>query len=105
MPGAHGGRRRDASLGGDRGRLCPGGRRVNWTGLPYPSGLVSGREVCRRHFLEELYVFGSQNSVLYRADLVRSRDPFYNEANIHPDTKVCFALLALTGVSYAAPVE
>jgi hypothetical protein len=64
-----------------------------WTGLPYPSKLVCGREVCRKHFLEKLYVFGTQNSVLYRADLVRSNDPFYNEENIHADTEACFALL------------
>jgi hypothetical protein len=31
--------------------------------------------------------------VLYRADLVRANDPFYNEANIHADTEACFALL------------
>jgi glycosyltransferase involved in cell wall biosynthesis len=69
------------------------GQRVAWTGLPYPSPVVCGREICRRHLLERLYVFGSANAVLYRADLVRSRDPFYNEANIHADTEVCFALL------------
>ena len=54
---------------------------------------MCGREVCRKHFLEKLYVFGSQNSVLYRADLIRSNDPFYNEENIHADTEACFALL------------
>jgi glycosyltransferase involved in cell wall biosynthesis len=69
------------------------GQQVRWTGLPYPSTLVCGREVCRKHFLDKLYVFGSQNSVLYRADLVRSHDPFYAEANIHADTEACFALL------------
>jgi glycosyltransferase involved in cell wall biosynthesis len=69
------------------------GQRVAWTGLPYPSPLVCGREICRRHFLEKLYVFGSANAVLYRADLVRNRDPFYSESNIHADTEVCFALL------------
>jgi glycosyltransferase involved in cell wall biosynthesis len=69
------------------------GREVKWTGLPYPSNLVSGWEVCRKHLLEKLYVFGTQNTVLYRADLVRSHDPFYNEANIHADTESCFALL------------
>jgi glycosyltransferase involved in cell wall biosynthesis len=69
------------------------GQRVAWAGLPYPSSLVDGREICRRHLLEGLYVFGSANAVLYRADLVRSRDSFYNEANIHADTEACFALL------------
>jgi glycosyltransferase involved in cell wall biosynthesis len=69
------------------------GTQVLWTGLPYPSRIVSGREICRRHFLENLYVFGTPNCVLYRADLVRRHNPFYNEANIHADTEVCFAVL------------
>jgi glycosyltransferase involved in cell wall biosynthesis len=69
------------------------GRQVKWTGLPYPSEVISGREVCRKHLLENLHVFGNENSVLYRADLVRANDPFYNEANIHADTEACFALL------------
>jgi glycosyltransferase involved in cell wall biosynthesis len=69
------------------------GERIAWAGLPYTSHVVGGREICRRHFLEALYVFGSANAVLYRADLVRSRDPFYDESNIHADTEVCFDLL------------
>lgn len=70
------------------------GHDVRWTGLPYPSSLVGGRDICRRHFLNKLYVFGTATTVLYRADLVRCRDPFYTESNIHADTEVCFALLA-----------
>ncbi len=69
------------------------GPRISWAGLPYPSHVVSGREICRRHLLEGLYVFGSANAVLYRADLVRGHDPFYDESNIHADTDVCFELL------------
>jgi glycosyltransferase involved in cell wall biosynthesis len=69
------------------------GHRVILTGLPYSSPVVTGRDICRRHLLESLYVFGSANAVLYRAELVRGRDPFYNEANIHADNEVCFALL------------
>jgi glycosyltransferase involved in cell wall biosynthesis len=69
------------------------GSRVNWTGLPYPSTMVSGSEICRRLFLDRLYVFGSATSLLYRADLARARDPFYNEANIHSDIEICLVLL------------
>jgi glycosyltransferase involved in cell wall biosynthesis len=68
-------------------------QRVAWTGLDYPSSVVNGPEICRRHLLDGLHVFGSANAVLYRADLVRARDPFYNEANIHADTEICFELL------------
>jgi glycosyltransferase involved in cell wall biosynthesis len=69
------------------------GRKVICAGLPYQTGLVSGREICRQHLLNRLFVFGSANSVLYRADLVRAKEHFYNEANIHADTEICFTLL------------
>jgi glycosyltransferase involved in cell wall biosynthesis len=76
------------------------GRKVVWTGLPYPSPVVSGRELARGRFLgpEEyvrarLYVFGTSTSVLYRSDMVRSRQSFFNEANLHADSEVCYDLL------------
>ena len=69
------------------------GPEVVWTGLPYPSTVVSGYDICRRLFLDGLYVFGTATSLLYRADLVRSRECFYNEANIHADMETCIALL------------
>jgi glycosyltransferase involved in cell wall biosynthesis len=66
---------------------------IVWSGLPYPSRVVSGRDICRRTFLEDMYVFGTSTTVLYRSDLVRSRDPFYNEANFHADREACVVLL------------
>jgi glycosyltransferase involved in cell wall biosynthesis len=69
------------------------GRQVMWAGLPYPSTLVPGREICRKLYLEDLYVFGTGTSVMYRAGLVRNRAPFYNESNLHADSEVCLALL------------
>jgi hypothetical protein len=68
-------------------------RFVLWTGLPYPSDFVSGREICRQRLLGGPYVFGSQSSVLFRSDLLRSHDPFYNESNMHADSEACFELL------------
>lgn len=70
------------------------GQTVLWQGLPYPSDVLSGREICRQRLLGGPYVFGSATSILYRADLVRSRDPFYNESNVHAaDSEACFELL------------
>ena len=66
---------------------------VVWMGLPYPSECVSGREICRQRLLGGPYVFGSPSSVLFRSDLVRSRDPFYNELNVQADSETCFELL------------
>jgi len=69
------------------------GNEVMWTGLPYPCRLVSGRSVCRQLFLDRTYVFGTSTSVLFRSDLVRATDPFYNEANLHADMEACIVLL------------
>lgn len=80
------------------------GTRVICTGLPVQTTFVPGREICRRHFLEGLYVFGSPTNVLYRADLVRSHDPFFNEANIHADTEVCFVLLRSSDFAFVHQV-
>jgi glycosyltransferase involved in cell wall biosynthesis len=69
------------------------GEKVICAGLPYKTSLVRGQEICRAHLLNNLHVFGSANAVLFRADLVRNKKPFFNEANIHGDTEVCFSLL------------
>lgn len=66
---------------------------VNLTGLHYSRSIISGREVCRSTLRREFYLFGTPTSLLLRADLVRGRDPFYNESNLHSDTEVCYELL------------
>ena len=67
---------------------------VAWGGLPYPSRFVSGRDICRRMFIGGLdHIFGTPTSVLYRSDLVRNQDPFYNEENLHADKEACVVLL------------
>jgi glycosyltransferase involved in cell wall biosynthesis len=80
------------------------GNEVVWDGLPYSSRFIPGREICRRHFLEKLYVFGSATTVLYRADLVRGRESFYNPANIHGDTEACFDLLRTSDFGFVHQV-
>ena len=62
-------------------------------GLAYPSEFVPGRDICRRFLLESLYVWGSQTATLVRADLVRKRDPFYDEGSPFADVDACFELL------------
>lgn len=66
---------------------------VNLDGLPWPSPLVDGREICRRNLLNGEYLFGSPTSLLIRTDIVRNRDPFYDETTIHADKAVCFDIL------------
>lgn len=69
------------------------GNMVDLDGIPYPSPLTPGRTICRQVLLEGIHIFGSPTSTLIRAELVRLRDPFYNEANPHADTEACFDLL------------
>jgi len=80
------------------------GTRISCGGLPFPSACVSGREICRQTFLERLHVFGSANALLYRSELVRGRDPFFDETDIHADTDTCFALLRLSDLGFVHQV-
>lgn len=77
---------------------------VLWTGLPYPSHFTPGREVCRRRLLGGPYIFGSPTSLLFRSDLVRSHDPFFNESNIQADSEVCFELLKTSDFGFVHQV-
>jgi glycosyltransferase involved in cell wall biosynthesis len=52
---------------------------VNNDGLPFPSHCIPGRKIVRETLLGGPYVFGSPSSVLMRADLVRRRDPFFQD--------------------------
>lgn len=69
------------------------GDRVSLDGLPYPSTLVPGRSICRSSLLGGAYVFGSPTSLLIRSDLIRNRDPFFNNSNLHADTEACYEIL------------
>ena len=70
------------------------GARVEWVGLPFPSTVVPGRVPARLRLLEGKDVFGAPTAVLYRSDIVRSRDPFFDESNFHADSRVCLEILA-----------
>jgi glycosyltransferase involved in cell wall biosynthesis len=63
-------------------------------GLPAVPSLLTGRGVCRRYFLRGEFVFGNPTSVLYDADLVRNRQPFFEPDRLHADTELCFEVLA-----------
>jgi len=80
------------------------GEHIICAGLPYTNRVVDGRVICRRTLLDKLYLFGSANSVLYRSDLLRSHERFYNEANIHADTEACFALLEASDFGFVHQV-
>lgn len=69
------------------------GIEVLWQGLPYPRTFVSGLEMGRETLLGGPYVFGTPSSLLLRSDLVRARESFYNESNLHADYEASFEVL------------
>lgn len=69
------------------------GTKVKCDGIPYPSTVTSGRDMCRARLLGGPYLFGSPTSTLIRADLIRKNDHFYNEQNYHADVEVMFDVL------------
>jgi glycosyltransferase involved in cell wall biosynthesis len=76
------------------------GQQVRITGLPVEQNLVTGKEASRQFLLDKLLLFGAQTSVLYRADLVRSRDPFYVEDEMYADFEACFAILSKSDLGF-----
>lgn len=70
------------------------GLEVCGAGIEWPSECVSGRTVCRLQLLEARFLFGSPTTVMYRSDLLASRQPFYSESSLHEDTELCYEILA-----------
>jgi glycosyltransferase involved in cell wall biosynthesis len=62
-------------------------------GLPYPSPVVPGRDLCRLQFLEGFFFFGSPTVPLIRTEIVRRQFPFYDSTSLHADTESCYRVL------------
>ena len=54
---------------------------------------MPGRELARLALLKRIRPFSSPTSLLIRSDIVRKRDPFYDEENIHADHMACYEIL------------
>jgi glycosyltransferase involved in cell wall biosynthesis len=72
--------------------------------IPLGVDVVTGREICRLTLLDRRYVFGSPSSILLRSDLIRDRERFYNEDNLHADTEVCFDILRTSDLGFVHQV-
>lgn len=68
--------------------------RLRFTGLPLRTSVLSGVELFNATFGGDSYLFGAPSTVLMRADLVRSRRPFYDESfSTAEDLSACWDLL------------
>jgi hypothetical protein len=70
------------------------GTKVKGVGVPYTDTVIPGRDICRQTLLGNLYVFGTPTSILFRSDLVRASESFYDESNPHCDSEVCLKILS-----------
>ena len=66
------------------------GTEVDLIGLPYPREVTTGRFILRQSLLGGPYVTGSPSSLMFRSDLVRRRDPFWDLDFEHCDTEAAY---------------
>jgi len=69
------------------------GDQLQGEGVPRGLSRISGREACRMMLTEGRYLLGTPTTVLYRADVVRSRQPFFALGRYHEDTEAAFEIL------------
>ncbi len=63
-------------------------------GIPYGQSVVEGRDACRLYLLEENLLFGSPNGLLFRAEDIRRRQPFFRpDEGYYEDVETCFDIL------------
>ncbi len=81
------------------------GTKVSLDGLPYPRAVFPGHEISRNYLLGGEHLFGTPTSILMRSDLVRSRNPFYDERYApFEDTHACLDLLKTSDFGFAYQV-
>lgn len=62
-------------------------------GIPHDVDCISGRDACRMYLLQNRHLFGTPNSVMYRAAAVRKSRPFYPVGVKFMDTEACYQVL------------
>ena len=80
------------------------GRFVCGSGVEWPTQVIPGRVASRLHLLDNLYLFGTPTNLLYRADLVANRRPFFSESSMHEDTELCHEVLADSDLGFVHQV-
>ena len=82
------------------GAYTTDGQSVLWSGPPYPSPMVSGREVCRSMLLGGPYLLGSMTSLLVRSDLIRKAPQFFDEKNPYSENAASYDVLRESDYGY-----
>ena len=69
------------------------GTEVMNVGLPPVTSSYRGPALCRRMLLTGEFFFGTASVILMRSELIRARNPFYDNNSMHEDTEACYELL------------
>jgi glycosyltransferase involved in cell wall biosynthesis len=81
------------------------GHSVLGTGLEPSQRFLAGKEAGRLHLLHpEVFLFGSQTTVMYRADLVRARQDFFEDGMYHCDTIAAYDCLRRSDLGFVHQV-
>ena len=80
------------------------GRYVCGSGVEWPTECIPGRIASRLHLLDNLYLFGTPTNVMYRAELLAKRNPFFSESSMHEDTELCHEVLANADLGFVHQV-
>lgn len=70
------------------------GPNLSGSGIEWPTQCIPGRTAGRLQLLQNRFIMGTPTTLLYRADLVAKRQPFYSESSLHDDTDLCYEVLA-----------
>jgi glycosyltransferase involved in cell wall biosynthesis len=77
---------------------------VGCGGLHVERKVLSGRDACRLHLIDKLFLFGTPSTVLYSAAVVRANKPFFQDGHLHEDTEICFRLLRTSDFGFVHQV-
>jgi glycosyltransferase involved in cell wall biosynthesis len=62
-------------------------------GVPHGTWRMGGKDACRLMMRTECFLLGSPSVVLYRADIVRSKETFFSPTSYHDDTDAGYQIL------------
>ena len=70
------------------------GELVDLTGMPDGEAVLPGRVILRQSLLCSVSVIGSATSLLFRSELMRGREPFFDMSFRHADTEAAYWALS-----------
>jgi glycosyltransferase involved in cell wall biosynthesis len=67
--------------------------RVKFDGLPKDQIIIDGKQLCSSTLKRKIFLFGSPSNIMYRAEIIKMREEFYNKKFLHADTEICYDIL------------